>query len=279
MEITLVNEENRMYFDGLAPSGIWKRADLVLGAIERGQACGLLMATWLEEDAVICYLYVEEEFRRKKIATGLMDTLHLLARVGSRASVRCSYVGNDDTVELDAFFSYHRFVQEEETNPMYRIPLGALDKTFLCKPIRQNVYDKLIPIRAASAREWMQLVKCMKELRKYDEHGVFPELGSRGQFHGAYSFLHILGDQCVGCILIHEQDGCYVIDFLWNAMERPKAEVVVLLQAAYQVMSAKCEEDTVICVNALTRTSRKIVEYFAKDQELDGMVITQSYIY
>lgn len=277
MEITLVNEENRMYFEDIAPPGIWTKTDLVLGAMEQGQVCGLLMAEWLEEDILIVFLYVVPEFRRRKIATGLLDTLHLAARVGSRASIRCSYVQSDQQ-GLDHFFQYHCFV-EEETNPLYRICYGALNKDLLCRQPQLHVYDRLIPLKGASASEWMGLVKWMTELRKYDVQGSFPQLSDRGRFHGAYSFLHLEDSRCVGCILIHEQDGCFVIDFLWSAMGRPPMDAVALLQAAYQAMSLECVESTLICVNALTKKSRKIVDYFAKDQEPAGMVITKSYIY
>ncbi|MDY3819146.1 MAG: hypothetical protein SO019_08825 [Lachnospiraceae bacterium] len=278
MEITLVNEENQSYFAGLAPTDLWKRTDLVLGAIEQEKAVALLMARWQAEDVEILFLYVLPELRRRKTATGLLDTLHLLARIGKRASVRCSYVQTDDRTELNDFFRYHCF-EQEATNPLYRIPFGSLKKDVLCRRPKLGVLDRLIPLKKATSGEWMQLVKRMNELRKYDINGVFPELSDSGRFHGLYSFLHLAAGQCVGCILVHEQDGCFVIDFLWNAMNRPPLETVTLLQVAYQEMRVQCEENTIICMNALTKKSRKIIDYFAMDQEPAGMVITQSYTY
>ena len=41
MEITIVRQENRSFFEPLMPVEQWQFADLVLGAIEEGTACGV----------------------------------------------------------------------------------------------------------------------------------------------------------------------------------------------------------------------------------------------
>ncbi len=279
LQMKKITRENWQDFQELAPLDVWERADLAFGTMESDEACGLLVTEWQDEDVFITYLYVKDAFRRKKIATKLVDTLRFAGQLESRATLQCNYVSGEATRSLEDFFDYLCFASNKEKSPLYRIRLGDLKKEYLSRKIQLHAFEKIVPLGELSSAEWMKFVRYVRQMQQYDTQGIFPYLESRSKYHRSYSFLFLTVNICVGCILVREQSGYYVIEFLWNSTKRPSIDVICLLQAAYQAMSHEHDEDTVLCVNPLTKKSSAIINYFSRTYEKMGDVITRSYIY
>ena len=134
MEITIVREENQSYFEPLMPRELWEKADLVLGAIEEGAACGILAATEEPEHIMaLQYLFVAQEYRRKGIATALLEGLHEIGRYSGIDLTMCQYALNAEQEDLDQCLSKNLFELDEVRTPVYRTAFGDLSLKYFGK--------------------------------------------------------------------------------------------------------------------------------------------------
>ena len=101
MEITIVRQENRQYFEPLMPSQMWAWTDFVLGAIVDETACGILAVQESGRLLEILYLYVAEPFRRKGVATELLNALHEVGQLSQMDGEVCQYILGEETKELE----------------------------------------------------------------------------------------------------------------------------------------------------------------------------------
>ncbi len=131
MEITIVREENQSYFEPLMPRELWEKSDLVLGAIEEGAACGVLAATEESEHIMALeYLFVAEDYRRKGIATALLDGLHEIGRYSGMDLTICQYALNEEQSDLDLCLDKNLFELEEVRTPVYRTAFRDLSPQY-----------------------------------------------------------------------------------------------------------------------------------------------------
>lgn len=271
MEITIVREENRSFFEPLMPEDQWEQADLVLGAIVDGTACGVLAAQEAETVLDIRYLYVAEEYRRRGVATTLLEGLHIIGREARMDGELCQYVDNEATRELDACFSGNRFERDEEENPVYVAAFEDLSGRFFgqAEPegdgqgkteTKESLLGpgvKAVPLSAVTARTWNQFLGELERLP--NEDGTVPDLDVKYLYDQEASFLLMKRGEPEGCILLEKQEEDYILSYFCILKKAVPAEMMGLFRASYQVLKQNCRPEDKIYINALTETTQKMV--------------------
>lgn len=282
MEITVVKEENQKYFEPLMPKEQWEQADLVLGAIEDGIACGVLAVAEEPEDIMnLLYLMVAKDYRRKGIATALLEGLHELGRHFGMNMTICQYALNDLQKDLDLCLSKNLFELDELKSPVYRVDFGDLSEKYF-KEIETSIEDNnkqsAIPLGEVTARDWNRWIEKLEKLQTED--GMVPELEVKYFYDQEASFLLMKRGEPMGCILLEKLDDDYLLSYFCVLKNTSPLDMMHLFRASYQVLKKRCTPSSQLYINALTETTEKLVKNLTDQKAvLQGQAITRYYFY
>ena len=262
MDITIVRKENRSFFEPLMPQNEWEDADLVLGAIDGGTACGILAAKAQGTILNLQYLYVAEGCRRKGIATKLLENLHEIGKEGQMDGEICRYLDNERTRELNTCLSHNRYEQDEPESPVYAVAFGDLSERFFGSaqsgadaPLPSGI--RTVPLSDASGRMWNQFLEELGRLP--NEDGSVPDIGMKHRYEQEASFLLTRGGEPAGCILWEKPEESYILSYFCVLNAKGAAEMMGLFCASYRVLKENCSLEDKLYINALTETTRKMV--------------------
>ncbi len=275
MEITIVTEENLPFFKPLVPDGVWKGADLMLGAIEEKTACGVLAAK--EEGTIftIQYLFVAEGFRRRGIGRTLLESLHELGRQTRADLASFQYLKKPELEELYEFLKENDFEEDEDGTPVYRVALKDLPEKYFGKAMAGN--GRLIALKDVSSRQWKQFMEMAGKTRKPEDGEI--RLRAMGEYDQAASFLKFSGDGCDGCILMYPVDGDYHLEYFCVLGKAVPADILSMFQASYRELKKRAGNPS-IYINALTKATEKMVNQVTGEKAvLAGMAVNQYFVY
>ncbi|MDR2132327.1 MAG: GNAT family N-acetyltransferase [Clostridiales Family XIII bacterium] len=133
MEYIRLTEKNRSWFAPLlddAQKGLWTAANhYALGAADRGKACGLLIFHWTGESADIVHLAVADAFRRRGVATGLVQCLCRHAYAVT-APVTADFAASDKSDPLYLLFAnMDNFTVSEDEGGIFRLSCGEIQES------------------------------------------------------------------------------------------------------------------------------------------------------
>ena len=276
MKITRITEENKTYFYHLMPEEFWNRSDMVFGAICEDTACGVLAVDEIEDTILsISFLFVEEEFRRRGIASALLQELHTQAsQVGYDLSI-CQFMHNEDTADLKNCLLHGVFDEDELSSSIYRFKFKDLSEKLLG---RENSAENVLALSKASRIKWNELITYLNN--KSNDEGIVPDLKGISSYEKDASFLLIDKGNVKGCILLEKQGDDYILPYFCIFEGVAPIQMMVLFQESYRVLKEQCKSDTAIYVNALTETAKKLVLYMTEEKaELIGEAVTMYYTY
>lgn len=280
MEITIVREENQSYFEPLMPQEIWEKAHLILGAIEEGAACGILAATEETEHIMALeYLFVAEDYRRKGMATALLDGLHEIAKYSGMDLTVCQYALNEEQKDLDLCLDKNLFELDGVRTPVYRTAFGDLSPQYFGKqPDEKSLKKNVTPLSEVTARMWNRFAE---KLEKLPEDETAPtELEVKYVYDQDASFLLIKKGEPVGCILFEQLEDDFLLSYFCVLKEASPVDMMHLFQASYQNLKTRCSDSSWIYINALTETTEKMVKNMTDQKAvLRGQAVTRYYYY
>ncbi len=278
MEITVVKEENQEYFKPLMPKEQWEEADLVLGAIENGVACGVLAVTEEPEDIInLLYLMVAKDYRRKGIATALLEGLHKLGRHFGMNMTICQYALNHAQKDLDLCLSKNLFELDEIKSPVYRVAFKDLSAKYF-KETKLSNKQTVTPLSEVTARVWNRFTEKLEKAQTED--GSIPELEVKYLYDQEASFLLMKRGEPMGCILLERLDADYLLSYFCVLKDASPLDMMQLFQASYQVLEKYCTPSSQLYINALTETTEKLVKNLTdKKAVLQGQAVTRYYFY
>ncbi len=277
MEITIVRQENRQYFEPLMPGQMWEWTDFVLGAIENGTACGVLAVQESGSILEILYLYVAEPFRRKGVATELLNALHEVGQLSQMDGEVCQYILGEETKDLEACLAYNLFQNDEEYSKIYEVKPEDLSEKYFMRPFKGGGRI-LTPLSKVTARMWNQFLDRINALPK--EAGNTPQLDSMYLYDQEVSFLLTKRGEAIGCALIEKTDDGYIFSYFCLLEEGSPMEMMGLLKASYETLKKKCKENDRIYINALTETVEKMVLQLTDGKaRIMGQAVSRHYVY
>ena len=277
MEITIVRQENRQYFEPLMPSQMWAWTDFVLGAIVDETACGILAVQESGRLLEILYLYVAEPFRRKGVATELLNALHEVGQLSQMDGEVCQYILGEETKELEECLCQNLFQSDEINSRIYEIKPEDLSEKYFKRPC-EGRGRKLTPLSKVTARMWNQFLDRINALP--DGDGNVPHLDSMYLYDQEISFLLTRRGEAIGCALFEKTDDRYIFSYFCVLEESSPMEMMGMLKASYEVLKEKCRKTDRIYVNALTETVEKMVFQLTEGKaSAKGQAVSRHYVY
>ena len=280
MEITVVREENQSYFEPLMPKEQWDQADLVLGAIEEGAACAVLAVSEEPEDILaLQYLYVAKDYRRKGMATALLDGLHEVGKRSGMNMTVCQYAQNEELEDLDLCLEKNLFELDEEKSPVYVTTFKDLSPKYFGKnPGDLKGKKAAVPLSEVTARLWNRWTKKLAALPNPD--GSIPELEVKYIYDQDASFLLVKKGEPVGCILFEKLEEDYLLSYFCVLKDSTPLDMMSLFEASYENLKKRCVPSSKIYINALTKTTEKLVQNLTDQKAvLRGQAVTRYYYY
>lgn len=280
MEITVVREENQSYFEPLMPKEQWDQADLVLGAIEEGAACAVLAVSEEPEDILaLQYLYVAKDYRRKGMATALLDGLHEVGKRSGMNMTVCQYAQNEELEDLDLCLAKNLFELDEEKSPVYVTTFKDLSPKYFGKnPGDLKGKKAAVPLSEVTARLWNRWTKKLAALPNPD--GSIPELEVKYIYDQDASFLLVKKGEPVGCILFEKLEEDYLLSYFCVLKDATPLDMMSLFEASYENLKKRCVPSSKIYINALTKTTEKLVQNLTDQKAvLRGQAVTRYYYY
>ncbi len=280
MEITIVREENQTYFEPLMPQEIWGKAHLILGAIEEGAACGILAASEETEHILnLQYLFVAEGYRRKGIATALLEGLHEIGKYSGIDLTVCQYALNEEQKDLDLCLARNLFELDEVRTPVYRTAFGDLSPRYFGKKTEGNDWKKnVVPLSEVTARMWNRFAEKLEKLP--EDETALTELEVKYVYDQEASFLLVKKGEPVGCILFEQLENDFLLSYFCVLKDASPVDMMQLFQASYQNLKTRCGDSSWIYINALTETTEKMVKNLTDQKAvLRGQAVTRYYYY
>ena len=278
MEITVINEQNRSYFESLMPESLWQQADLILGAIDGGAACGILAAAEADTILEILYLYVAEPHRRRGAATELLEGLHQLGQDSRMDGEVCQYTIDATSEELDRCLSRNLFLMDDWKSTVYITDLKDVSAKYFESNLSEAEWQKLMPIGKVTAKTWNQFLEKAGQIP--EEDGAAVNLGARGLYDPEASFLLISNGLPQGGILFEKQEKDYILSCFCTFGTASPMDMMTLFRAGYRVLKERSGGETKIYINALTQTSEKMILQLTEQKAKPvGQAVTRYYFY
>lgn len=280
MEITIVREENQSYFEPLMPQEIWEKAHLILGAIEEGAACGILAATEETEHILdLQYLFVAEGYRRKGIATALLEGLHEIGKYSGIDLTVCQYALNEEQNDLDLCLDKNLFELDDVRTPVYRTAFKDLaPKYFGKEPDEKGWKKNILPLSEVTARMWNRFAEKLEKLPEDEKAPT--ELDIKYVYDQEASFLLVKKGEPAGCILFEQLEDDFLLSYFCVLKDASPVDMMHLFQAGYQNLKTRCSDSSWIYINALTETTEKMIKNMTDQKAvLRGQAVTRYYYY
>lgn len=277
MEITIITDENKSYFEPLMPKEQWESSDLFLGAIQDETACGILAAA--EDDKVleISYLYVAEEYRNRGIASALLESLHQIGQDSGMDGELCQFLLNDDTKELDSCLAENLYAMDDLSSTVYSVTLGELPGKYFGGQM-ENTGNLLLPLSKVTAKTWNLFLERIAANQQGTDTMV--RLEAMSAYDPSCSFLLMEHDLPQGAILFENRGEDYLLSYFCAMGKSASMNMMALFRAGYQVLMADCSRETKIYINALTETSEKMVVQMTENRAVpSGQAVARYYIY
>ncbi len=116
MKLILLNKETKPYFAGLYDESLYSDHDsniITIGAVEDNRPVGVLLASVFLTDIAIQWIYVDERYRRRKVASSMLKALNkTLSKIGAEA---CYTFFTNDAKGMSEFAESQGF--KIQTNP------------------------------------------------------------------------------------------------------------------------------------------------------------------
>lgn len=277
MEITVVRKENQEAFENLMPRIFWEKEYFVLGAIEENTACGIIALRAENTIFNIQYIYVAEEFRRKGIGTALLESVHEVAKQCGMDVLYCQYAENDDTESLIKCLQKNLFSRDDNDSPIYKVLFKDISVKLLDREPRVFEGD-ILPLSDVISGVWKSFKYRLEQLAAHEDN--IPEIEDKAVYDQEVSFLLERKGEAEGCILIKRQEGNYVLACFCVLGHVNPLNMMGLFQASYQVMKNRCNPETEITINALTETTKKVVQSLTEGNAKQvGTATTWYYVY
>lgn len=277
MDITWITEENQRYFAPLMPDEFWKRADLLLGAVEDGTACAMIAAREEGIALKILNLFVAEPFRGRGIGRALLERFHRIARETGFDLAVCELETGEDgqDEELAEFLEENLFVPEESEDPVYEVSFGDLAwQYFGAEP--KDTGKKTAPLSRVTSRCWKRFAAAVYEQAGDEEDAI--RLLSQESYDPEVSFLLMEEETPAGGILFEKREDGYALSCICLFGEPSPQDMMTLFRAAFEAMEPYADAQTPVYVCALNETSQKLVQRLSGNKAV-RVGETQSWIY
>ena len=216
MEITQITQLNIDYFKPVIPPTFIPRANLMLGAVEEGVPCGVLLAQVINEEAELLWLFVTEESRRQGCATLLLDTFtNLIDELG----VEISYFTMNETEKTEdmvAFLAGTGYVRElPDAGECLTFALRDVDRSIFLAPSSKT---GIVPLAEAESY-------CIRGVEKLlaEEFGVRMQPVDREQWKNSeLSFVRQAEKQVSSFLLARLIGEELYVDYLYDGTGNPK---------------------------------------------------------
>lgn len=267
-EYMRLTKETLPWFENFLPEELRKRlaADkfvFAIGAVENGTACAVLVAEiWKEGIANILYLVVAEDFRRKGIASGMVD---FFSRYADQQGipVRCLFSASGQEDPIYTFFvDLPDFYISEEEGYVCRIPLESLTGSQTLMSAEK--YEKN-PVSFFSLPSQQQKIF----YRNLSENGDFylEDLYSRQKdYCKELSLCSRKGEEIQAAIFVRNEKDGLVLDYIWCAPQKQVVLISLLAQAA-RIVEDK-EMQGWLSIAAVEPQMEKVVEKLFPHREV-----------
>jgi GNAT superfamily N-acetyltransferase len=271
-------------YEAILPDSI--RAELqndgksfAIGAVADGVACGVLVVNAAQDWAAIEYLAVSDSYRRRGVATELIQTLCRLC-YPSTTPVLCTFAASDEQDSLYRFFAdRYDFTVAEESGFLCNVPIAEVVKVAERLQSAGGAAKNVRPFfQLANVERWAFEEK-MRKLREgggFYPPGIFEKrarvieplcLCDRAEQIDAVVFFEDLGD------------GDLELSFAWCEANFPKSLMGLLAEAGRRINESNYgkKENGTLTISAVTPASQALVTKLFPDAAIIDRFFTASW--
>lgn len=294
MKIFVTPEEDKEQYLSSLPkeitAGSLPEHLLVIAAVdgEKEKLCGMIVADASRAEWDLIYIYVDSDYRRQGIGTGMIYLLWQTA-IGTMAEgVMTTYIKHTaEPEEIDRFFEEMGAVITE-THELYRTHVKSLEESFR-QPVSGRPGVMVKKLSDIPDHMWTKLRQKLisrgeevsEEVVK-DNLPVFIDPGDRNSYNDELSFAYInqTGD-ISGVILVSEKKGGILIDYLVMLEKGASSKKALMMLLAEAVDAAlQCfGEDTWVYADTENKLSKLLMLKLSnQESELCSRSITREII-
>ncbi|MCR5403666.1 MAG: GNAT family N-acetyltransferase [Butyrivibrio sp.] len=214
MELTSVGEKNLEYFLPFLGGEVRPEWGLI-GAVEDDSAIGAVAFERRDNMAIMKYLFVDENYRRRGVASELLDAAK---RAFFNAGIYNFLVYYDENEELTAFLSSEGFTCAQ-SDPVYSYPI---DRALVSKKI-----GRLLDMGSSKNTLSYGVLppKLQRNIHSFlEQKSISSTMLESGTFDEEFSFAYIKDDNIKGLLLAQEKDP----DLYLNLLLTDKTDTLIV---------------------------------------------------
>lgn len=267
MKSTLVTKENIKFFKNLFPKENLPREAFIIGAIEEGVPCGILIVTSCAPDYELSYIYVDEDCRNKGAAREMLLHAHFITQRSGIDCLRCGI--SSDNNEVISYLLNAGF-EEEITFPKISVKLSDLSPFYTKELHLKEGYD-CISLDVLPSYLWNVFI----EICNKGEN--IPLVKNEDNYNTKLSFILTKEKKVKGGILVSEIPGGLSVDFLAIFESGKSSYVPILIHNASKKAHEIYPDDTTVSFVCMNESVEKFVEKFAGEsrQADDGVSLKE----
>lgn len=269
MEITLIAEENQVYFEPICP--LMLQGTISFGLIHEGEPCGCLQFSFIGNSAELRYIFICPDFRRMGGGRKLLTESIVLLKGSGIEKVFCLPTYLDYSIESywDTFLRDCGFVEEAIDGYKFSFPLAHMvERTEIhmgkeVAPLPKNI----VPLTHFPKEKWVQVIDTIKD----------EEARLRGQdviastdFVPELTFVVANSQGISAYLMINRIDETeYEISGLYNEGNNPSV-LSTLISATILHGAELCPQETtvsaIIYYDKLIKTVKKMLDNYCYSQ-------------
>ncbi len=270
MELTGIGEKNEKAFAHLCPGSKTGDHDFAVGAIEDGRAVGVALFDCMGEALMLNYIYVLPSFRRRGIATAMVEGFLDETASGPLAALHINYPEKSEELHGFALSLGFKLYRDGEA---YRVPAEKLlSSAALDRMLKGKHTGEAVSISELTAED---IDHIKSELGKedldesiIDDPALSQELSFVVKSPGS--------GEPAALILCEKGEGVIALQYLINFTDNVKLTVDALRALRDAVIALGLKDHELIFVT-MTDSIRRLVDALIKDKDsiiCEGSVIS-----
>ena len=268
--ITALDDENYSFFMPFLPREIISEIEdsgvIVLGAIVKDIACGIIVAKAEETRAQLLWIYVAEDFRRQYIGSTLFCEMADFLRDPDEYDLEwvfCRYAVPEDDDSVRIFFDSLKFKQEETEEQSISLTLKELAESEIAN---FNGDSEAVTYRIIADLPPFHLHELNAELDRHKVNYIGAPISRETVILG-FSTVMYRGKTPTGCLCISEGDSEKELIFsVLFINERDSSAIKGMFRNSALLMIKKNPPDLILKIPIVLESAGRMAKLILKDK-------------
>jgi len=254
MQIYVLNDNSRKTFKGMYNEPLFVQSNenvFALGIVEDGKPAGILVSYVFLDEIAIQWMYVAEEFRRKGIASKLVQAIIFTAKKSNVSDIYMTFI--KDELAVEAILKKNGFTVHKNPNWMSFEATIADLKTVSEEDVRPVTLSSFMTVGMAAVEEFNKYIS-----KSASKIGVPLSVDPRD--YSPFSCCSLVDGKIDSLLLVDTNEKGDLVEMPWIYLGKNASdEAPAMYNATINALKATYEPETRLVVNCIDASMDKAI--------------------